>query len=175
MKHYLEAHFNLSGPLPEESKEDIQQFIKEFESKTNETREDGRFEIQQWKSKENKLYLQFYSEDSLSPHVAILRLRKQIPNQFGKKYRIGMRSFSFKKYSIEKEIEEFPIDAFSLPLTKKLEYKEKEGKKWVKIEIDPQIEEDFVEKGAIERIVRRVEEKISKQYYGAKKRRYRAH
>ena len=169
MKHYLEAHFNLSGPLPEESKEDIQQFIKEFESKTNETREDGRFEIQQWKSKENKLYLQFYSEDSLSPHVAILRLRKQIPSQFGKKYRIGVRGFSFKKYSIEKEIEEFPIDEFSLPLTKKLEYKEKEGKKWVKIEIDPQIEEDFVEKGAIERIVRRVEEKISKQYYGAKK------
>ncbi|MCG3220269.1 MAG: serine--tRNA ligase, partial [Candidatus Heimdallarchaeota archaeon] len=169
MKHYLEAHFNLSGPLPDESKKEVQQFIKEFVAKTNEIREEGNFEIQNWESKENKLILQIYSEDSLSPHVAILRLRKQISNQFGKKYRVGIRGFCFDKYTIESEIEDLPAADFTLPLTKSLNFKEQDGKKWVKIEIDPEIEEDFVEKGAIERIVRRVGEKISKQLYGAKK------
>lgn len=169
MKHYLEAHFILSGHLPEESKDELKTFLDEFVTKTNNTREEGKFSIQKWESKENKLFLKIDSEDSLSPHVAILRLRKQISNQFGKKYRIGVRGFSFEKYTIENEIEDLPTSEFTLPLTKKLHFKEQDGKKWVKIEIDPEIEEDFIEKGAIERIVRRVGEKISKQLYGAKK------
>ena len=169
MKHYLEAHLILSGPLPEESKEEIKNFLDDFASKTNEKRDVGNFDIEKWESKENKLLLQIRSDDSLSPHVAILRLRKQISNQFGKKYRLGVRGFKFEKYIIENEIEDLPVTEFTLPLTKSLDFKEENGKKWVKIEIDPEIEEDFVEKGTIERIVRRVGEKISKQLYGAKK------
>jgi seryl-tRNA synthetase len=169
MKHYLEANFILSGPLPDESKDELEEFFKEFTKKTNDTREEGEFSIKEWNSKENNLSLKIDSVDSLSPHVAILRLRKQISSQFGNKYRVGVRGFRFDKYIIETELEDLPATDFTLPLTRKLEFKEEDGKKWVSIDIDPEIEEDFIEKGAIERIVRRVGEKISKQQYGAKK------
>ncbi|MHA2357370.1 MAG: serine--tRNA ligase [Candidatus Heimdallarchaeaceae archaeon] len=169
MKHYLKANVILSGPLPEESKKEIDQFFKEFVSKTNQTRTEGTFEIKKWDAKENTIHLEFSSIDSLSPHVAILRIRKQLSTQFSKKYRVGVRGFEFKEYTIETEIETKPMKEFTLPLTKKLEFKEEEGKNWVIIEIDPEIPEDFVEKGAIERIVKRVSDKISKQLYGAKK------
>ena len=118
MKHYLEAHFILSSPLPEESKDELKEFFDEFVKKTNEIREEGKFEIHEWNSKETKLLLKINSEDSLSPHVAILRLRKQITNQFGKKYRVGVRGFNFDKYLIETEIEDLPTKEFTIPLTK---------------------------------------------------------
>ena len=87
----------------------------------------------------------------------------------GKKYRVGLRGFEFIKYNIETELEQEPLEEFTLPLTSNLTFKEEKGKHSVIIEIDPKIPEDFVEKGTIERIVRRVSDKISKQHYGAKK------
>ena len=168
MKQHLEVQFTLSGPFPEESKEEIEELLKQFSEKTQKSRDEGEFKFTEWKTKDNKLVLTISSIDSLSPHVAVLRLRKQLAATLGKKYRVGLRGFAFIKYIIETELEEKPIKEFSLPLVNKIEFFEKDGKNFVKIEVDPEIEEDFVEKGAIERIVRRVGEKISKQHYGAK-------
>ncbi len=169
MKHYLEAFFTLSSPLPEESKEDLKNFFTQFDEKIQESRKDGEFSIDDWKIKNSQLSLTISSIDSVPPHVAILRIRKQMAEVIGKKYRVGLRGFEFKKYTIETELEQEPLEKFTLPLTSKLTFKEKDGKHSVVIEIDPKILEDFVEKGAIERIVRRVSDKISKQHYGAKK------
>ncbi|MCE7740170.1 MAG: serine--tRNA ligase [Candidatus Heimdallarchaeota archaeon] len=169
MKHYLEVQFTLSGPLPPESKGEIEELFKQFTEKTQESRDKGEFKITEWKTKGTKLDITISSVDSLSPHVAVLRLRKKLSAAIGKKYRVGLRGFAFIKYIIETELEEKPVKEFTLPLVKNLEFFEEKGKSYVKIEIDPEIEEDFVEKGAIERIVRRVGEKISKQHYGAKR------
>jgi seryl-tRNA synthetase len=169
MKHYLEAFFTLSGPLPEESKEDLKKFFTQFEVKIQESRKDGEFSIAQWNLKDSQLNLTISSINSVPPHVAILRIRKQIAEVIGKKYRVGLRGFEFNKYTIETELEQEPLEKFTLPLTSNLTFKEEEGKSSVLIEIDPKIPEDFVEKGTIERIVRRVSDKISKQHYGAKK------
>jgi seryl-tRNA synthetase len=169
MKHYLEAFFTLSGPLPEESKEDLKKFFTQFEEKIQESRKDGEFSIAKWNIKNSQLKLTISSIDSVPPHVAILRIRKQIAEVIGKKYRVGLRGFEFNKYTIETELEQEPLEKFTLPLTSNLTFKEEDGKHFVLIEIDPKIQEDFVEKGTIERIVRRVSDKISKQHYGAKK------
>ena len=169
MKHYLEAFFTLSGSLPEESKDDLKKFFIQFEEKIHKSRKDGEFLISDWNIKNSQLNLTISSINSVPPHVAILRIRKQIAEVIGKKYRVGLRGFEFKKYTIETDLEKEPLEKFTLPLTSKLTFKEKEGKQSVLIEIDPKIPEDFVEKGAIERIVRRVSDKISKQHYGAKK------
>ncbi|MFW9852131.1 MAG: aminoacyl--tRNA ligase-related protein, partial [Candidatus Thorarchaeota archaeon] len=169
MKHYLEAFFTLSGSLPEESKEDLTKFFIQFEEKIQESRKEGKFSIEKWSIKNSQLNLTISSIDSVPPHVAILRIRKQIADVIGKKYRVGLRGFEFIKYTIETELEQKPLEEFTLPLTSNLTFKEEEGKQFVIIEIDPKIPEDFVEKGAIERIVRRVSDKISKQHYGAKK------
>ena len=107
--------------------------------------------------------------ERLPPHVAILRIRKQIAEVIGRKYRVGLRGFKFNKYTIETEIEEAPLEEFTLPLTKKIEFSKKDNKNFAKVEIDPDISEDFVEKGTIERIMRRVNDKAVKQHYGAKK------
>ncbi|MHA1829303.1 MAG: aminoacyl--tRNA ligase-related protein [Candidatus Heimdallarchaeaceae archaeon] len=169
MKHYLEAHFILSNPLPAEAEKDIEEFLKNFIEKTQETRKEGEFSISNWETKDSTFYLTISSNNSLSPHVAILRMRKQFAGLIGKKFRVGIRGFKLDKYIIETEIDKPPKKEFSLPLTTNLEFFESNDKNMARIEIDPEIEEDFVEKGTIERIVRRVSEKISKQYYGAKK------
>ncbi|MHA1199345.1 MAG: hypothetical protein ACTSQF_08380, partial [Candidatus Heimdallarchaeaceae archaeon] len=168
MKHQLNAYFILSGELPPESKEDLDAFFIQFGEKIQQSKKEGKFDIS-WSLKKSELALKISSIDSISPHVAILRIRKQLAASIGKKYRVGLRGFKFKDYKITTEIEDQPIKEFTLPLTKKLTFSEKEGKNWVEIQIDPEISEDFVEKGTIERIVRRVSEKISKQKYGAKK------
>ncbi len=169
MKHYLEAFFTLSGPLPEDSKEDLKKFFTQFEEKIQESRKDGEFSIAKWNIKNSQLNLTISSIHSVPPHVAILRIRKQLSEVIGKKYRVGLRGFEFIKYTIETELEQEPLEKFTLPLTSNLTFKEEEGKHLVLIDIDPKIPEDFVEKGTIERIVRRVSDKISKQHYGAKK------
>ncbi len=169
MKYHLEAIFNFSGSLPEESQEDIQQFFEEFTEKIQESRKEGKFSITSWERKDSNLLLVISSIESLLPHIAILRIRKQLSAIIGKKFRIGLRGFKFSKYTIETELDDKPLKEFTLPFTKKIKFSEKDDKNLVSIEIDPAIPEDFVEKGAIERIIRRVNEKVSKQHYGAKK------
>ncbi len=169
MKHHFEGYYNLSGELAAESQELIQKFFNDFSAELQEKKPKGTFDIKLKAIGNKKIELIIDSVDSYSPHTAILRIRKQLSQLIGKKYRVGIRGFTIKEYIIENELEKEPLKEFSLPLTKSLEFF-KEGKKnKVKIEISPEIEEDFVEKGAIERIVRRVNDKISKQHHGAKK------
>lgn len=169
MKHYLAAAFNLSGPLPDESSEDLTEFFNQFVEKTQESKKEGEFAITNINADGNQLSFVIASVNSVPPHVALLRIRKQLAEAIGKKYRVGLRGFEFRKYTIETEIEQEPLKEFTLPLTKKIEFSKKEDKFYAKIEIDPEIPEDFVEKGTIERIVRRVNDKAVKQHYGAKK------
>ena len=64
MKHYLEAFFTLSGPLPEESKDDLKNFFTQFIEKIQESRKDGEFKIDKWNIKDNQLNLTISSIDS---------------------------------------------------------------------------------------------------------------
>lgn len=169
MKHYLECHYILSNVLPDEAKETLEQFFKDFSQKINEDRKEGKFEIKSWKLKDTQLLITIDSENSLSPHVAILRIRKQLAQLIGKKYKTGLRGFKFHKYVIDIPLEKAQKETFKLPLTKDIEFYEENGVHRAKISIDPEIPEDFVEKGTIERIIKRVYEKIDRQYYGAKK------
>ncbi len=169
MKQHLTLTFELSGVLPQESKEDLNNFFTEYSTEINNKIKEGNFSIDSWTSKDKELELSLLSELSLSPHVAVLQLRKRLSTSIGKKYRIGIRGFKFKSYNIDIELEQKPIKEFTLPLTKSISFVEKDGKSFAHIEIDPEIGEDFVEKGAIERIVKRVGDKIAKQYHGSKK------
>ena len=169
MKYNLKANFNLSGPLPEKSGELLNKFFSDFVDNIRRTRDKGEFSIKSSHKNDIKLSLNISSKESIMPHVALLRIRKQLSALIGKEYRIGLRGFEIKKYTIETELEQKPTKIFTLPLTSNIEFKEKDGKPLALIEIDPSIPEDFVEKGAIERIVRRVNDKIEKQHYGAKK------
>ncbi|MHA1686928.1 MAG: hypothetical protein ACTSYD_11090, partial [Candidatus Heimdallarchaeaceae archaeon] len=169
MKHYLECHYVLSGELPQEAVDTLRDFFEKFVSKVNEDRKEGNFEIKEWKLDGTQLFLVIDSDESLAPHVAILRMRKQLAKIIGKQYKTGLRGFKFHKYIIDTPLEKAPQQPFKLPLTKSIEFYEENGVHRAKITIDPEIAEDFVEKGTIERIIRRVNEKIDKQYYGAKK------
>ncbi|MHA1303234.1 MAG: aminoacyl--tRNA ligase-related protein [Candidatus Heimdallarchaeaceae archaeon] len=170
MKQYLEGYYVFSGELPQESKEDITTFLAQFEKELQEKRPEGTFNLHFQSIEAEKLYFSIDSSNSYSPHSIVLRMRKQLAQKIGKKYRKGLRGFKITKYVIDKELEQEPIKEFTLPLTKNIEfYKKDNNNHWARIEIDPEIEEDFIEKGAIERILRRVDDKISKQHHGAKK------
>jgi len=169
MKQTLELYFVTSGELPKESVEHIEQFISKYEQDLNTKRPKGKFTIKLSEVKDKKIVLSLNSVDSYAPHTIVLRMRKQLAQEIGKKYKIGLRGFKFINYEIEKKLKLEPKKEFTLPLTSKLEFFKKDDEPWAKIEIDPEIEEDFVEKGAIERILRRINDKISKDYHGAKK------
>lgn len=171
MRLHLEAYFNLSKDLPAESEEEIQKIFDTFAEKIIKQHEQGHFEFPFLKIKDDKLFFAIDTEETIYPHVAILRLRKELAKTIGPTYRIGLRGFKIEKYVIERELEYLPMKEFTLPFTKKIDFissKKGEERKAV-IEIDPEIPEDFVEKGAIQRIVNLVEDKISKQHHGAKK------
>jgi seryl-tRNA synthetase len=60
--------------------------------------------VTDWKLKDNSIHLTITSGQYVRPHEAILRLKKNFGDKFGKKYKLGVRTVSADNYLID-----FPI------------------------------------------------------------------
>ena len=159
MKFELIANFTFSNDILQ-FKNDIENSIFVF----NKTllAKDKSIKIKIENFEKNQLFLDISSEGIFRPHNALLQLKNVLSKELGKKYKLGIREIKIAGYSIDFELEKKPLKVFSIPFAD-IEFN---GKK-IKILLK-EIDEEFLQRNYIDRMINLVKEKIENQYYEGK-------
>ena len=158
MKLELSATLFLSREVPE-VKSVVDALISEFNNKLKK----DQITIRKQDIEKNKIYLAVTSEGKRRAHEVLLQFRKNLSEKMGKEFHVGVRSLKINSYEISFDVEREPLHAVAIPFAKL----DISGKK-VRIILES-IDEEFLRKNYVDRIIRRVKEKIDAQYYEGKK------
>ena len=115
----------------------------------------------EWKIDGESLNLHIVSTERRS-HEWALRLYKQLTIFFGKR-KVGLRGIHVDRYEVEFEMEREALKPINIPFATVII----DGKK-ARIVIEDK-EEEFLRQNYVDRMVRRVREKVEQQYYEGKK------
>ncbi|KYK26177.1 hypothetical protein AYK20_03795 [Thermoplasmatales archaeon SG8-52-1] len=110
----------------------------------------------------NSLSLNIISEGIFRPHNALLQMKNAISKEFGKKHKIGVREIIIKNYEIEFELIKKPLKKLSIPFAK-IDFKDK-----LATIILQNVDEEFLQRNYIDRMINLVKEKVENQYYEGK-------
>jgi len=156
MKFDLVADFTFSN--------DVSKINSEIESVFNKSLvdKDKSIKIVVKKFEKNSLNLSISSKGIFRPHNALLQLKNVLCKELGKKHQLGIREIKITGYSIDFKLEKQPLKIFSIPFAD-LDIK---GKK-IKILLKD-INEDFLHKNYIDRMINLAKEKVENQYYEGK-------
>lgn len=168
MKYNCQFSFKLREKLPPVAEKKLDFWLDEFQQMLEEKikKEDlpGVSKIKNWKivedtKKNDKILFNITSGITIPPHQALLRLRKFLATKIGREFHIGIDAVNIESYKIEVEIPAVPVKKFSLPFVKEITFKEETAK----LELEQDIPIDLIEKGAIDRIIKLVPQKIIEQ------------
>jgi len=159
MKFDLVANFTFSSDILQ-IKNEIENTISAF-NKTLLSK-DKSIKIDIKNLEKNSLILDISSEGLFRPHNALLQLKNVLSKDLGKKYKLGIREIKIVGYSIDFELEKQPLKVFSIPFADL----EINGKK-IKILLT-EINEEFLQRNYIDRMINLVKEKVKNQYYEGK-------
>ena len=110
----------------------------------------------------NSLILNIFSKGVFRPHNALLQLKNILSKELGKKHQLGIREIKITGYSIDFELEKKPLMTFSIPFADI----DIQGKK-IKILLKD-IDEEFLQRNYIDRMINLIKEKVENQYYEGK-------
>jgi len=158
MKFDLKTEFAFSGNISK-IKNDIEKFLLYFE-KTSIKNESVK--IKNIKIKEDFLSFNIESYGVFRPHNALLQLKNEISKEFGKKHHIGVREININSYTITFSLEKKPLKKITIPFAD-LEIKDKKASLVLR-----DIDEEFLRRNYIDRMIKRVHEKVENQYYEGK-------
>ncbi len=119
-------------------------------------------EIKDLKIFKNKIQITLESDKYVRPHEAILRLRKFLDKNLSK-FKSSVRDIIVNHYEAEIELEEKPDFEIKLPFVDKIEFGEKSAKLIFK-----DIDVEALEKRYVDRIIKRLEEKIREKKISGK-------
>ncbi len=165
MKYNLKFSFKLRGKLPADAPEKIKEWLAELKQMLEKGIQENDIKeisvVKKWKiipvsKKEDEFVLNVTSGRALPPHQALLRMRKFFSGKFGKEFRVGISSVDIKSYKIDVDIPKKPEKEFTLPFVSSIKFDENIAK----VTLAKDIPIDFIEKGAIDRIVKLVKNKI---------------
>ena len=105
------------------------------------------------------------STEKKSAHIIFYRIRKSLAEYLGKNLHIGISSLEIEFLKIVFPIEKLPQEDFTIPFVKKLEFNKEMCT--CTIELD-KINKKFITQGNVERIIKRIKEKIDHSYYEGK-------
>ncbi|MHA1311903.1 MAG: serine--tRNA ligase [Candidatus Helarchaeota archaeon] len=98
------------------------------------------------------------------PHSILFNLRNEIIKNFGREYKLSVEKIDIDYYEIEFELEKEPLKEISIPFVDDIAISGKQ----CKIKFNKIMDQNFVKKGFINRIIKRIKEKIEQQYYAGK-------
>ncbi|KYK24126.1 hypothetical protein AYK21_01780 [Thermoplasmatales archaeon SG8-52-2] len=113
-------------------------------------------------SKENFLSLEISSEGSFRPHNALLQMKNFLSKEFGKKHHLGIREITIEIYTIDFELEKKPLKKINIPFAK-VDINDKQARIILK-----EVDEEFLRRNYIDRMISLVKEKVENQYYEGK-------
>lgn len=111
----------------------------------------------------NSISVELVSGRYVRCHDAILRINKHLSRVLGKELHIGIRSIEIKNYEIWYELEQEPLREITLPFTQKIEFEGKTAHIVLK-----DLDQEALENNYVDRLLRRLEEKVKQQYVGGK-------
>lgn len=157
MKFNLKTTFTFSNDVTK-LKSDMEQFIGDY-SKTLSKDSAG---IQNFKIDKNTIVFTIISEGSHRPHNVLLHMKNSLSKEFGKKHHLGVRDIKIENYTIDFELKQKPLKKVTIPFAK-LDIKNKQATM-----VLDDIDEEFLKRNYIDRMINRVREKVSNQYYEGK-------
>lgn len=150
MKFDLKCSIQLSREADEIERE-LKEFIKKIEIEAD----------FKWKIEGDKILIEVISNKKRS-HEIILQIYKKMAKFFGM-HKIGMRQIYINEYKIEFEVEKKPLEKIEIPFAE-VEI----NNRVISIKIKDKGEE-FIRQNYVDRIIRRIKEKVERQYYEGKK------
>jgi len=155
----LKAGFIFSGDAGSIKKE-LNDFISNYSKKI--AAKDKSVKIKDVKIVKNTLSFGIISEGVFRPHNALLQLKNEISKEFGKKHHIGIREIKIQGYNISFDLEKKPLKSVKIPFAD-VEFKGKQATIVLK-----DVDEEFLQRNYIDRMINRVREKVENQYYEGK-------
>ncbi|AEH61259.1 Serine--tRNA ligase [Methanosalsum zhilinae DSM 4017] len=117
--------------------------------------------IAHWNVEEDRINLQILSGRYVRAHDAVLRLRKKIAPELGKKFHVGIRGIEVHSFTI-KIPSEADLKEIKIPFVTNMEYKDGS----ILLTLD--VTESEIEKRIPDRILTLIEDKIAALTYGGK-------
>lgn len=112
---------------------------------------------------EDTIDIQISSGRYVRPHDAILRINKYLSPRLGREQKVGIRQIEIKSYEIWYELKKEPLEKITLPFTEKIEIQGKEAHLVLK-----DMNQHALENKYVDRLLKRLEEKIGQQYIHGK-------
>jgi len=159
MKFDLKASFTFSSDIYSIKKE-IEKFVSNYSKSLLE--KDKTAKIKNIKIQKNRLSLDITSEGFFRPHNALLQMKNAMSKEFGKKHKLGVREINIANYDIGFELEKKPLKKVTIPFAD-VNSKGKQATITLK-----NVDEEFLQKNYIDRMINLVKEKVENQYYEGK-------
>ena len=159
MKFNLNASFIFSSDVSF-IKKDIETFVSNYNKSL--IQKDKSMNFKNILVQKNSFSLNIISEGIFRPHNALLQMKNAISKEFGKKYKLGVREININNYEIEFELIKKPLKDLSIPFAE-LDFKDK-----IATIILMNIDEEFLQRNYIDRMINLVKEKVENQYYEGK-------
>jgi len=112
--------------------------------------------------KGNTIQVSIESQGQTRPHNKLLQIKNAFSKHMGKEHKIGVRSITILHYTIVFEVEKPPLKPVTIPFAD-VTSKEKQ----VTLTLN-NVDDEFLQKNYIDRMISRVQEKIQNQYYEGK-------
>lgn len=112
---------------------------------------------------ESDLNIEIKSDRYVRAHDALIRIKKKLGEELGPKHHTGVREAEVNDYTIEFELDKEPKAEISLPFVDDIQFDGSTCKISVAGLTDDQLARNFVD-----RIIKRVKEKVDAQHYGGK-------
>ncbi len=159
MKFDLKVDFAFSGIISN-IKSEIEKFLSDFNKSL--ILKDKTIKINGISIQKNILSLNIFSEGVFRPHNALLQMKNAISKEFGKKHHLGIRDIKILDYKIEFLLDKKPLKDFKIPFAD-VKFKDKTA-----IIILKDVDDEFLQRNYIDRIISLVKEKVENQYYEGK-------
>lgn len=159
MKFNLDANFVFSSDISQ-IKNEIEKNVSIFNASL--FLKDKSIKIFIKNLEKNYLIINISSEGVFRPHNALLQLKNVLAKELGKKHKLGIREIKIIGYFIDFELEKQPLKTFTIPFANL----DIDGKK-VRISLN-NVDEEFLQRNYIDRMINLVKEKVENQYYEGK-------
>ena len=159
MKFDLKATFTFSNDISSIKKE-IENFVSNYSKVIIE--KDNSVKIENIKIQKNQLSLNVTSAGVFRPHNALLQMKNFMSKEFGKKHKLGVREIVIENYEIQFDLEKKPLKKVTIPFA---DVKSKD--KLATISLN-NVDEEFLQRNYIDRMITLVKEKVENQYYEGK-------
>jgi seryl-tRNA synthetase len=161
MRFEMEARLICSGPVKREIVEEAFNNIEEILQKGAPEGEGGK--VLSYSVEDDTIKVVLASGRYVRPHDAIMRINKYLSAELGKTLHVGIRRIEVDRYEAWYDLKQKPIKEVTLPFTKKIEFNDKQAHIVFK-----DLDQEAIENKYVDRLLRRLEEKISQQHIAGK-------